>query len=61
LTRGKKITQFPKKMAKGGCLKHREAQNLWLRLSNYENSVLLFSRVKEVDFTNNWAERDLRD
>ncbi|MBF0363878.1 MAG: transposase, partial [Oligoflexia bacterium] len=36
------------------------AQNLWLRLKEYESSVLLFATVKEVEFTNNRAERDIR-
>jgi transposase len=40
--------------------KNTDAQNLWLRLKKYESSVLMFARVKEVDFTNNRAERDLR-
>jgi hypothetical protein len=41
--------------------KNTDAQNLWLRLNKYESSVLMFAHVKEVDFTNNRAERDLRD
>ncbi len=41
--------------------KNSDAQNLWLRLNKYESSVLMFAHVKEVDFTNNRAERDLRD
>jgi transposase len=40
--------------------KNTDAQNLWLRLTKYESSVLMFAKVKEVDFTNNRAERDLR-
>jgi len=40
--------------------KNTDAQNLWLRLKKYESSVLMFANVKEVDFTNNRAERDLR-
>jgi transposase len=45
---------------KRGRAKHTDAQNLYLRLKKYENSVILFARVKEVNFTNNRAERDLR-
>ena len=41
-------------------MKHTDAQNLWLRLDKYEFEVLLFARMKEVDPTNNRAERDLR-
>lgn len=62
LTRGKKqLPPFPEATGKRGRPKHTDAQNLWLRLSEYEESVLLFAKVKEVDFTNNRSERDLRD
>ncbi len=62
LTRGEgELPDFPKHTGKRGRPKHTDAQNLWLRLYEYEQSVLLFARVKEVDFTNNRAERDLRD
>jgi len=62
LTRAEKeLPEFPKPNGKRGRLKKTDAQNLWLRLSEYEEAVLLFARVKEVDFTNNRAERDLRD
>jgi len=40
--------------------KHTDAQNLYLRLKKYESSILMFARVKEVNFTNNRAERDIR-
>ncbi len=40
--------------------KHTEAQNLYLRLKKYEDSILMFTKVKEVNFTNNRAERDFR-
>ena len=40
--------------------KHTEAQNLYLRLKKYEDSILMFARIKEVNFTNNRAERDFR-
>ena len=54
------LPAFPEKMGKRGRVKHTTAQNLWLRLKEYESAVLLFARVKEVDPTNNRAERDLR-
>ncbi len=34
--------------------------NLWERLKEYEQAVLLFARESSVAFTNNRAERDLR-
>ena len=40
--------------------KHTDAQNLYLRLKKYEDSILMFARIKEVNFTNNRAERDFR-
>lgn len=62
LTRGEKeLPPFPEPTGKRGRPKHTDAQNLWKRLYEYEESVLKFSKVKEVDFTNNRAERDLRD
>ncbi len=62
LTRGEKeLSPFPQPTGKKGRPKHTDAQNLWLRLTNYEDSILMFARVKEVDFTNNRSERDLRD
>ena len=55
------LPAFPdKKPGKRGRIKHTESQNLYLRLKNYESSVLMFARIKEVDFTNNRAERDIR-
>jgi transposase len=51
---------FPGRSGKKGRAKCTDAQNLWARLWELEDSVLLFARVKEVDFTNNRAERDLR-
>ena len=56
------LPKFPKKQkGKGkGKVKHSDAQNLYLRLKKYESSILMFARVKEVDFTNNRAERDIR-
>jgi transposase len=49
-----------KEEGKKGAVKHTDAENLWLRLKKYENSVLMFARIKEVNFTNNRAERDIR-
>ena len=43
-----------------GKTKLTEAQNLWVALFEYEKSVLLFTRIPEVDATNNRSERDLR-
>jgi transposase len=37
-----------------------DAHNLWERLQQYEDVVLLFARYPDVAFTNNRAERDLR-
>jgi len=55
------LPDFPKKGKNGkGRPKHTEAQNLYLRLKKHEDSVLMFARVKEVNFTNNRAERDVR-
>lgn len=52
---------FPKTGPNGkGKPKHSDAQNLYLRLKKYESSILMFARVKEVNFTNNRAERDIR-
>ncbi len=45
---------------KRGRIAQTGAQNLLDRLERYKDSILLFAKVKEVDFTNNRAERDLR-
>ena len=37
-----------------------DAHNLWERLKQHENAVLLFAKNPHVSFTNNRAERDLR-
>ena len=50
----------PPKTGKRGKEKHTDAQNLWLRLFEYEDAVLLFAKVPEVDPTNNVSERNLR-
>ncbi len=43
-----------------GKIKQSKERNLLDRLANFEKEVLLFMRVKNVPFTNNQAERDLR-
>jgi len=50
----------PEKTGKKGRVARSDAQNLWSRLSKYEDSILMFAKIKEVEFTNNRAERDLR-
>ena len=61
LTRGlKEMPAFAEKNGSRGRTKKTDAQNLWERLWKYEDSVLMFARVREIDFTNNRAERDLR-
>ena len=61
LTRAlKELPPFPEGNGKRGRTKHTNAQNLWLRLEKYETEVLLFAKRKDVDPTNNRAERDLR-
>ncbi|MGL5741719.1 MAG: IS66 family transposase, partial [Legionella sp.] len=37
-----------------------DAHNLWERLTQFENSVLMFAKLQHVPFTNNRAECDLR-
>ena len=54
------LPNFPEKTGKRGRAKHTDAQNLWLRLCDYKDAVLLFAKVAEVDPTNNKAERNLR-
>jgi len=60
LTQGfKEMPEIPKKKTKGRTAKP-QSHNLWERMKRYETSILLFSKVSEVPFTNNRAERDLR-
>ena len=54
------LPSTPEKTGARGKTKHTEAQNLWLRLFEYEDAVLLFAKVPEVDPTNNESERNLR-
>ena len=49
-----------KPSGKRGRVAKSDAQNLWERLKEYEDAVLLFARESHVPFTNNRAERDLR-
>jgi len=62
LTRGEKeLPIIPAKPSgKRGKMAKSDAHNLWERLRDYEDSVLLFAKKSEVSFTNNRAERDLR-
>ena len=43
-----------------GKVKQTKERNLLERLKNFEDEVLLFMRNKDVPFTNNQAERDIR-
>lgn len=43
-----------------GKMAKSDAHNLWERLKEHEQSVLLFANDSHVSFTNNRAERDLR-
>lgn len=56
--------ECPKSMPTVGSNKKRVAQtkerNLLDRLDQFENSVLMFMRVKNIPFTNNQAEQDIR-
>lgn len=55
------LPPIPEKTTKRrGKLAKSDAHNLWERLKKHEASVLLFSRIAHVPFTNNRAERDLR-
>jgi len=62
LTRGEKeLPPIPvRQNGKRGRIAKSDAHNLWERLKNYEQGVLLFARNSHVSFTNNRAERDLR-
>jgi hypothetical protein len=62
LTRGEKEMPAipPEPKTQRGKMAKSDAHNLWQRLKDYEEAVLLFARRSEVPFTNNRAERDLR-
>jgi len=51
---------MPIKTTKRGRLKRSKGRNLLLRLQKFKPAVLAFAFHKEVPFTNNQAERDLR-
>jgi len=50
----------PKPSGKRGKIAKSDAHNLWERLKENEEAVLLFAKNPHVSFTNNRAERDLR-
>lgn len=62
ITRGEKeLPPIPRKTnGKRGKIAKPKAHNLWKRLKDYEEAVLLFAKDPNVSFTNNRAERDLR-
>lgn len=50
----------PKPSGKRGKIAKSDAHNLWERIKDNEEAVLLFAKNPYVSFTNNRAERDLR-
>lgn len=62
ITRGEKELPAvpPKPSGKRGKIAKSDAHNLWERIKDKEQSVLLFAKDPHVSFTNNRAERDLR-
>ncbi len=62
LTRGKKeLPAIPKKPSgRRGKMAKSDAHNLWERLFEHEEAVLLFAKRSDVPFTNNRSEQDLR-
>jgi len=62
LTRGEKeLPAIPKRRnGQRGRVAKSDAHNLWERLKQHEEAVLLFAKNPDVSFTNNRAERDLR-
>jgi hypothetical protein len=50
----------PRQNGKRGRIAKSDAHNLWERLKQQEEAVLLFAKLSPVSFTNNRAERDLR-
>lgn len=58
---GEQLPPIPARQnGKRGRIAKSDAHNLWERLKEHENAVLLFARDPHVAFTNNRAERDLR-
>lgn len=62
LTRGaKELPPIPERVSgQRGRVAKSDAHNLWERMSEHEQAVLLFAQNADVSFTNNRAERDLR-
>ena len=62
LTRGEKELPVipPRSNGQRGRIAKSDAHNLWERLKEHEEAVLLFAKEPHVPFTNNRAERDLR-
>lgn len=62
MARGEKElpTVPPKPSGKRGRIAKSDAHNLWERIRDNEQAVLLFAKDPHVSFTNNRAERDLR-
>ena len=58
---GKELPVIPEKSNKQrGKIAKSDAHNLWQRLKDHEQAILLFAKDPHVPFTNNRAERDLR-
>lgn len=60
LRQGEREEPPPKKVNPSGKLKRTKGRNLLERLSKHREAVFRFAREKEVPFTNNQAERDIR-
>ena len=62
LIRGEKeLPPIPPRLnGKRGRIAKSDAHNLWERMKQHEQAVLLFAKLAHVSFTNNRAERDLR-
>lgn len=62
LTRGfNELPPIPEReRGQRGRVAKSDAQNLWERLKEHEQAVLLFAKESHVPFTNNQAERELR-
>jgi len=58
---GEKTEPKPKKSRKRGRVKRSKGLNLIHRLRDYRDEVLAFAFDKDVPFTNNQGERDLRE
>lgn len=60
LTQGNREEPPPKRTNPRGKLKRTKGRNLLERLIKHKEAVLRFAKEKEVPFTNNQAERDIR-